>query len=101
MVPVEATGACGTETPLQDLMGYMRIDATVAAGSPDGASPPLPPPRREERKDAAFSIDRSVDRGAEAREEGVRKTSVQSGDWRSDSEKRSSLLSRRLISPPT
>jgi hypothetical protein len=54
------TGAWGTETPLQDLIGYIRIDATIAAGSPAGASPP--PPRREERKDAAFSIDRRARR---------------------------------------
>jgi hypothetical protein len=39
-------------------MGYIRFEATVAAGSPAGSSPPLPPPRREERKDAAFSMDR-------------------------------------------
>jgi len=49
--PVEAMGACGTARPLQDLMGYMKIDLTVAAGSP-----PPPPPRREERKEAAFSM---------------------------------------------
>jgi hypothetical protein len=36
-------------------MGYIRMEATVAAGSPAGSSPP---PRREERKDAAFSMDR-------------------------------------------
>jgi len=52
MAPVEAMGACGTARPLQDLMGYMKIDLTVAAGSP----PPPPPPRREERKEAAFSM---------------------------------------------
>jgi hypothetical protein len=58
-VPKEVTGAWGTETPLQDLMGYIRMEATVAAGSPAGSSPPPPPlPRREERKDAAFSMDR-------------------------------------------
>jgi hypothetical protein len=44
-------GACGTARPLQDLMGYMKIDLTVAAGSP-----PPPPPRKEERKEAAFSM---------------------------------------------
>jgi hypothetical protein len=37
--------------PRQDLMGYMRMDLTVAAGSP---APP--PPMREERKEAAFSM---------------------------------------------
>ena len=44
-------GAWGTAMPRQDLMGYIRMDFTVAAGSP---SPP--PPRREERKEAAFSM---------------------------------------------
>jgi len=43
--------AWGTAMPLQDLIGYTRMDFTVAAGSP---SPP--PPRREERKEAAFSM---------------------------------------------
>jgi hypothetical protein len=39
--------ACDTARPLQDLIGYMKIDFTVAAGSPP------PPPKREE---AAFSM---------------------------------------------
>jgi len=51
-VPVEVMGAWGTAMPRQDLMGYIRMDFTVAAGSP---SPP-PPRRREERKEAAFSM---------------------------------------------
>lgn len=52
--PVAVMGACGTARPLQDLMGYIKIDLTVAAGSPP---PPLPlPPRKEERKEAAFSM---------------------------------------------
>jgi hypothetical protein len=46
--------ACGTEMPLQDLMGSMVMDCTVAAGS--GDPPPPPPARREERKEAAFSM---------------------------------------------
>jgi hypothetical protein len=48
--PVEVMGACDTARPLQDLIGYMKIDFTVAAGSPP------PPPKREERKEAAFSM---------------------------------------------
>lgn len=42
--------------PLQDLMGYMRTDFTAAAAGSSSVPPPVP--RREERKDAAFSIDR-------------------------------------------
>lgn len=50
---MEVIGAWGTEIPLHDLMGYIRIDLTVAAGSGGTSSPP---PRREERNPAAFSI---------------------------------------------
>ena len=45
------TEAWGTEMPLQDLRGYMVMDRTVAAGS---GNPP--PPTRDERKEAAFSM---------------------------------------------
>lgn len=57
-------GAWGTEMPLQDLMGYMRIDLTVAAGSSELS----PPPRRiEEMNDAAFSMgERRVEGANEA-----------------------------------
>lgn len=39
-------GAWGTEMPLQDLIGYTKMDVTVAAGPPA-------PPRSEERNEAA------------------------------------------------
>jgi hypothetical protein len=53
-IPVSVMVAWGTAMPLQDLMGYTRMDFTVAAGSGEAAPPP--PPRMEERNEAAFSM---------------------------------------------